>query len=196
MKISNISSLFIALVMAFVIPTASFAKTDVILGSASTVVTAGQQFSVTITVTPTTETIYTSKIVASYSSDIVDVSSFSFAPSWLALSQPGYDSVDASTGTLIKTAGFPSGIVSGSSKLFGTITFKAKKSGTLRTRTFSQVQQTLFRFLLKPLLQLLHLLQQLQRCRLNLPLLFLHQPLLQLHQYLTQHQQPSLMTKL
>src|SRR5205823_1611911 len=51
-----------------------------------------------------------------------------FASGWTALSQPGYDVVNNTTGSLIKTAGHPGGITTGT--ILGTITFKAKATGS------------------------------------------------------------------
>ena len=46
----------------------------------------------------------------------------------MALSQPGYDSIDNTNGVMIKTAGYTGGITSLTP--FGTITFAAEKSGS------------------------------------------------------------------
>jgi hypothetical protein len=54
--------------------------------------------------------------------------SFTFGSGWLALTQPGYDSIDNTNGVLIKTAGYPGGF--SSSANFGTVSFYAKKTGS------------------------------------------------------------------
>src|SRR3989344_9605495 len=90
-------------------------------------VTAGQSFTVTLIVDPQ-GTAYTAKVAASFPANLLSVVSFSHAPGWLPLSQPGYDSVDNSSGSLIKTAGLSGGF--SSPKVFGSITFVAKGSGT------------------------------------------------------------------
>jgi hypothetical protein len=46
----------------------------------------------------------------------------------MALSQPGYDSIDNTNGIMVKTAGYAGGITSLTP--FGTITFTAKNSGS------------------------------------------------------------------
>ncbi len=70
---------------------------------------------------------YTVRLFLTFSPDLLEVTSFSFAPNWIVLSQPGYDSIDNKQGELIKTAGFPKGFSTPAS--FGTITFRAKNSG-------------------------------------------------------------------
>ena len=101
------------------IPTLAIAKTAVNLESASATVRVGQQLSVSIMVAPVDESAFTSKIALSYPSNLLDVSSFSFAPSWLPLAMPGYDVIDATAGSIIKTAGYPNGIASGQSSFLG-----------------------------------------------------------------------------
>ena len=59
---------------------------------------------------------------------MLEVKSFTFAHLWMALVQPGYDSVDNVSGVLVKTAGYPGGLSSSAS--FGTISFSAKKAGS------------------------------------------------------------------
>jgi hypothetical protein len=120
--------LSISVMLAVFIPILVQAKTDVFLTASREQVNVGDQFSVLITVTPSPEKAYTSKISLSYSSDLLQATGFSFAPAWLALSQPGYDSLDQTNGIIIKTAGYPGGFIGG--KLFGTATFTAKKAGT------------------------------------------------------------------
>ncbi|MDP3004534.1 MAG: hypothetical protein Q8N43_03500, partial [Candidatus Azambacteria bacterium] len=56
------------------------------------------------------------------------VKSFNFGNSWMALSQTGYDLIDNTNGTLIKTAGYPGGL--SSSATFGIVSFYAKKAGS------------------------------------------------------------------
>ncbi len=73
-------------------------------------------------------TAYTSKVVLSFTPEVLSYSSFTQASGWLPLSQSGYDSVDNSNSSLIKTAGYPGGL--SSSKIFGTVTFIANKAGT------------------------------------------------------------------
>lgn len=109
------------------LPVTLFASTASIApGSAS--VSPGQSVSLTIYVNGLGEPSYTVKAAVSFSPELLEVQSFSFAPGWLPLSQPGYDSVDNSSGSLVKTAGYSGGF-SGQVP-FGTVTFRAKSAGT------------------------------------------------------------------
>ncbi len=89
----------------------------------------GQTFDAVIYVTPAAnEKVYSAKVEVDYRPDILEVTHFSYDSKVIALSQPGYDELDNSKGTLIKTAGFPGGITS--STILGTITFRVKAAGT------------------------------------------------------------------
>ncbi|MFZ4632462.1 MAG: cohesin domain-containing protein [Patescibacteria group bacterium] len=88
----------------------------------------GQTFRLAVNVNPNNLKNYTVKASVKFPADLVSVSSWQFAGSWQPLSQPGYDSIDNSAGILIKTAGYPGGL--SKSATLGTITFKAKKTGT------------------------------------------------------------------
>jgi hypothetical protein len=87
----------------------------------------GQSFQVTVAVDPDETKNYTVKLALDYPKDILQVTGFSFANSWTQLNQPGYDSIDNTSGKLIKTAGYPGGF--SSKTTFGTVTFKVIKSG-------------------------------------------------------------------
>jgi hypothetical protein len=86
----------------------------------------GQTFTANVIVSPV-EKIYTVGIQLDYPANLMRVESFNFASTWMPLSQEGYDSINNTTGLLIKTAGYPGGITS--SKTIGTVTFKALNSG-------------------------------------------------------------------
>ncbi len=86
----------------------------------------GQTFTANISVSPS-EKVYTVGIQLDYPANLLRAESFSFASNWMPLSQDGYDSIDNTNGLLIKTAGYPGGI--SSSRVVGTVTFKAKNSG-------------------------------------------------------------------
>lgn len=88
----------------------------------------GQTFKLAVNVNPNSQKNYTIKVNIDFPADIVTVTSWQFAGSWQPLSQAGYDSIDNNGGTLIKTAGYPGGLDKAAT--FGTITFKAKKTGT------------------------------------------------------------------
>jgi len=106
------------------------ASASTIVLSPSTVsVTKGQTFEVLINVDPAGAKVYTVKGIVTYPADILEATSFAFAagtPMWIPLSQSGYDSMTA--GNVTKTAGFPGGFTM--TKSLGTITFRAKESGT------------------------------------------------------------------
>lgn len=89
---------------------------------------AGDTFSVSVTADPASTKLYSVRANVSFDPSLVQVTNFSFASTWISISQPGYDSTDNVNGTLIKAAGYPGGFTS-ATKL-GTITFKAIKTGT------------------------------------------------------------------
>lgn len=88
----------------------------------------GQTFKLAVNLNPNNQKNYTVKINVKFPADLVSVSSWQFAGAWQPLSQSGYDLIDNNNGSLIKTAGYPGGL--DKSATFGTITFKAKKTGT------------------------------------------------------------------
>lgn len=87
----------------------------------------GQSFYAVISLNPQGVKNYTAQIELKYSANLLEVKSFSFGDKWMPLSQTGYDLVDNVGGTMIKTAGYPGGVVS--TVTFGTVSFVAKKSG-------------------------------------------------------------------
>ena len=91
---------FIAAMSPFV----AFASTSVSLSTVSQQVSVGQQVTVTVSLAPIAK-IYTSKVVLSYSGSLLTETRFTFGPTWIPVSQSGYDSIDAVTGVLTKTAG-------------------------------------------------------------------------------------------
>lgn len=113
--------------LAFVFPTATFAS-NVTLSPTSISVTPGKVFTVSVTANPDGGHLYTVRTNLSFNPALVQVTGFKFAPKWLALSATGYDVTDNTKGLLVKTAGYPGGITS--STIFGTVTFKARKTGT------------------------------------------------------------------
>jgi hypothetical protein len=105
----------------------AMAATTATLSPAAVNVYSGGTFNVTVAVNPNGTNNLVEKMVVDYPSNILEVVSFTQAPTWMALTQPGYDSNDPSTGLLTKTAGYPSGITTATN--FGTITFRAKQAG-------------------------------------------------------------------
>jgi len=91
-------------------------------------VQVGKTFTLPIVVDPAGKSQYTVRLSITFPPDLLEVTSFTFGQNWIAVSQPGYDTIDNKQGKLIKTAGFPKGFSSPVS--FGTIIFKAKGPGT------------------------------------------------------------------
>lgn len=87
----------------------------------------GQTISVPVSIDPAFEKNYTVRLILTFSPDVLEVTSFTFAKNWIALSRPGYDLIDNQGGELIKTAGYPGGF--SETVLFGRVTFRAKKAG-------------------------------------------------------------------
>lgn len=87
----------------------------------------GKTFTLTVTLDPYGVKNYTSKMEIDFPADILKVNSFTFGDGWLPLSVSGYDLVDNTNGTLIKSAGYPGGVLNPIT--FGTISFTAKKEG-------------------------------------------------------------------
>lgn len=104
------------------------AATSVSFAPVSANARQGQTFILTIAVNPQGVKNYTAKMELRYPADLLEIKSFVFANGWTPLSQPGYDLIDNTSGTLIKTAGYPGGISSPAA--FGTVSFFAKKSGS------------------------------------------------------------------
>jgi len=110
-----------------VIAAPALAATSVSFAPVNVSVRQGQTFTLTIGVNPQGVKNYTAKTELHYPADLLEVKSFTFAPSWMPLAQTGYDLTDNTNGVLIKTAGYPGGV--SSALTFGTVSFLAKKSG-------------------------------------------------------------------
>ena len=104
----------------------AFAATTATLSPETITVAPGAEFTVTVGVNPAGTTDDAEKMEIDYPANALEVVSFTQAPTWMALTQPGYDLNDTTNGVLIKTAGYPTGFSSATT--FGTITFKAKNS--------------------------------------------------------------------
>lgn len=91
-------------------------------------VTAGQTFTVNVSLNPQGVKNYTAKVELNYPANLLEVQSFTFASNWMPLSQPGYDLVNNASGTMIKSAGYPAGV--SSQTTFGTVSFRAKATGS------------------------------------------------------------------
>lgn len=98
-------------------------------------VARGEKFTMALAVNPQGERNYTVRTTLSYPPDLLQVSSFYFAGSWMPLNEPSYDAIDNTRGVLIKTAGYPHGF--SDPTLFGTATFDARKAGIATIRMAS-----------------------------------------------------------
>lgn len=124
----------LAVVCALVAMQSAYAASGSLgLSPATKSVKAGQTFTVTVSAVPSGGSVYTVKANMQYPANLVEVTGFSFAEGWFQLTQAGYDLVDNTSGTLIKTAGFPGGV--SAAKTFGTVTFRAKAAGTATINT-------------------------------------------------------------
>ncbi len=112
---------------AMVLAAPAFAATTASFSPANIQATAGNNFAVTITVNPQGASDYAEKLEVRYPADTLEVKSFTLANVWMALTQPGYDSIDNTAGVLVKSAGYPGGF--SSLVPFGTVSFYAKKAG-------------------------------------------------------------------
>lgn len=117
---------FIILLGFMAMPSETHASSFVFQNKVITV-EKGKTFTMPVTIDPSGEKNYTVRFTLGFPPDILEVTSFTFAPSWLAIAQPGYDLIDNKNGQFIKTAGFPKGFSVPES--FGTITFRAKAAG-------------------------------------------------------------------
>lgn len=88
-------------------------------------VVVGQTFNLPVTVDTQGAKAVTVKSQISYSEGMLEAVSWNFGSGWTQLSQPGYDQLGS--GTIIKTAGFPTGFIG--TKVLGTVTFRALTSG-------------------------------------------------------------------
>lgn len=70
---------------------------------------------------------YTFKSSIKFPADLVSVHSWQWNDSWMPIVVAGYDSIDNVNGSIVRTGGYPGGIIS--QKEFGVITFIAKKDG-------------------------------------------------------------------
>jgi len=110
-----------------VLATPAFAVTTVSFTPLNINIEQGKRFTLIVKIDPQSVKNYTAKIQIQYLVELLEVKLFTFNDGWMALSQPGYDLVDNTNGSLIKTGGYPGGF--SNPLTFGTISFLAKKSG-------------------------------------------------------------------
>jgi len=112
--------------LLFVLPAITNASTFVVT-PASGSYTSGNTVTLHVSVDPSGSTIYTAMLDAQFTPSKFEVISFTMNDSMLAMKQTGYDSINNTTGTLVKTGGYTGGISSVTP--FGTLVLKAKGSG-------------------------------------------------------------------
>lgn len=133
MKGTTINKIITSVIaMTIFTPILVLAATTASLSPASANVAVGQKFNIAISVNPQGTNDYAEKLEVNYPADILEATAFTFSGNWIAMTASGYDSIDNTNGSLIKTAGYPGGF--SSTTVFGTIYFSAKKagSGTIR----------------------------------------------------------------
>ena len=89
-------------------------------------VSSGQTVSLTISVDSEGASLSTVESKITYPANLLTPTSFTLAPAWTALTEPGYDQM--ANGMVIKTAGYPHGF--SGVQAFGTLTFRAIGTGT------------------------------------------------------------------
>ena len=109
---------------------------SVLLSPTESAFSPGQSITMTLSIDPSSSKIYTSKIALKYPADLLEVESFSFSSGWQALTQSGYDLVDNTKGSVIKTAGFTGGV--SNKTTFGTVKFRVKKVGVAKVSVTSE----------------------------------------------------------
>ena len=120
-------SLFIFLLLVGFTTASSAEASSVIFEPNVITVQNGKMFTLPVVIDPSGIPQYTVRLAITFPPDLLEVASFAFRENWLAVPQPGYDSVNNIVGELIKTGGFPKGF--SSPVPFGTITFRAKAGG-------------------------------------------------------------------
>lgn len=98
------------------------------LSPATTSLSVGQTASFILSANPGAEKNYTVKALLSFPANLLEVTGFTFSGTWIPLSQPGYDAIDNTAGTMVKTGGYPAGF--GTNVPFGTVTVRAKAAGS------------------------------------------------------------------
>lgn len=88
----------------------------------------GDTFMVKVSADPMDLKQYTVRVNVAFTPGNLSLSSWKFNDEWTVLRQPGYDLFDNTTGTLVRTGGYPGGFVTPVS--FGVATFTALKQGT------------------------------------------------------------------
>lgn len=119
---------------AFIVPgvyaqtaTATASTSSFTIAPAQMIVRTGQTFTLAVAYNPNGIQTYTAKLDLRYPAHLLEVTSFTYGNGLQPLSQADYDSINNTTGVMVKTAGFLGGTAS--SSVFGTVTFRAKANG-------------------------------------------------------------------
>ena len=113
---------------AAVFAVSALAATTVSFSPSSVHVASDERFDVVVSVNSQGMNNYAEKVELRFPADVLEVTSFTLANSWMALTQSGYDLTDNTKGILIKSAGYPGGF--SGSMTFGTISFRALRAGS------------------------------------------------------------------
>ncbi|MDD4803958.1 MAG: hypothetical protein PHN69_02180 [Candidatus Pacebacteria bacterium] len=119
-------SIFTALLGIFMASSA-IASTNITLVPSTVNVIAGQEFILDVYANANGMRNGTVKMKVEFPADLLQVNSFTQPSVWMSIKQDGYELEDNINGVLTKTAIYPRGFTS--NLVFGTITFKAKKTG-------------------------------------------------------------------
>ena len=114
--------------MSIVIPQISLASAIPLVASVSTT-EPSKTFTLSVYIDPQSVASYTAQANIKFPADLVSAESFTFNSAWMPLTQSGLDAMDNTSGSLIKTAGYPGGF--SVKTLLGTATFKVNKAGTI-----------------------------------------------------------------
>src|ERR1700739_4191056 len=98
----------LALGALFLVPSLALAA-SIQLSPSTVSTTAGRTFTVTVMATPSGAPLYTASADISFDPAVLEVSNFTLAPTWVAVTHNGYDLIDNVNGSLIKTGGYPDG---------------------------------------------------------------------------------------
>jgi len=121
------------LLSLFLVAGSVSALTDILLSPATVSVTKNQTFVVTINVDPKGVKNGAITTQLKYPADLLEATNFSFDSNWL---QPTAGQIDNTNGVLTETLGYKQG--TSSNVVFGTVTFRAKQTGSGNITVSSQ----------------------------------------------------------
>ena len=120
------------LFLAIVVPQITLASAISLRSSTSTT-EPGKTFSLSIYANGSGVASYTAGVTLKFPADLVSVESFNYSGPWIPITASGYDTINNTSGSLIKTAGYPNGFTN--EVLVGTALLKVKKAGTITLTT-------------------------------------------------------------